>query len=155
MTYKRLLRYQQPGKDGCPDMQIMYSEMDYASVAEFIAESRHYGTKATPFVVPQIGFWGVNSKTRKWCEMNTYGGKLVENICQAASRDVMAESMLLLEEAGYKIVLTVHDEIIVEVDDDDETRTVEDFTRIMETVPSWAEGLPIKVEAYEADRYRK
>ena len=67
----------------------------------------------------------------------------------------MAESMLLLEEAGYKIVLTVHDEIIVEVDDDDETRTVEDFTRIMETVPSWAEGLPIKVEAYEADRYRK
>jgi DNA polymerase len=155
VTYKRLLRYQQPGKDGCPDMQIMYSEMDYASVAEFIAESRHYGTKATPFVVPQIGFWGVNSKTRKWCEMNTYGGKLVENICQAASRDVMAESMLLLEEAGYKIVLTVHDEIIVEVDDDDETRTVEDFTRIMETVPSWAEGLPIKVEAYEADRYRK
>lgn len=152
---KRLLCYTHPGEGDCPDMQVLYSEIDHGSVASFVEEARHHGEKPTPFIVPQINFWGVNSKTRKWSAQDTYGGKLVENICQAASRDVMAESMLLLEEAGYKIVLTVHDEIIVEVDKDDETKSVEDFTNIMETVPSWAAGLPIKVEAYEADRYRK
>ena len=63
----------------------------------------------------------------------------------------MAESMLKLEDAGYPIVLTVHDEIISEV----KNGTVEEFTNIMEEIPVWAKGLPIKVETYEAQRYRK
>jgi DNA polymerase len=102
-----------------------------------------------------LEFYGVNSTNKKWQKQRSYGGKLVENITQAVARDLMAESMLLLEEAGFKIVLTVHDEIITEVDIDDKNRTAERFTTIMERPPKWASGLPIKVEAYEATRYRK
>ena len=93
----------------------------------------------------------MDSTSRKFKQLTTYGGKLVENITQAVARDIMAESMLQLEGRGYPIVLTVHDEIISEVSNG----TVEEFTSIMEETPRWAEGLPIKVEAYEASRYRK
>ena len=94
---------------------------------------------------------GGDSTSRKFKKLTTYGGKLVENITQAVARDIMAESMLLLEEQGYPIVLTVHDEIISEVTNG----TVEEFTTIMERTPKWAEGFPVKVEAYDAYRYRK
>ena len=63
----------------------------------------------------------------------------------------MAESMLLLEQEGFEIVLTVHDEIISEV----ENGTVEKFKTIMEKPPTWGQDIPIQVEAYEATRYRK
>ena len=63
----------------------------------------------------------------------------------------MANSMLILEEAGYEIVLTVHDEIISE----SEKGNKDEFKTLMEKTPDWATDLPITVEAYEAMRYRK
>jgi len=59
--------------------------------------------------------------------------------------------MLLLGREALEIVSTVHDEIISEVDNG----TVEKFKEIMERPPTWGEKIPIKVEAYEATRYRK
>ncbi|HEY5259611.1 MAG TPA: DNA polymerase, partial [Rhabdochlamydiaceae bacterium] len=58
---------------------------------------------------------GINPKTRKWELSGTYGGRLVENLVQAASRDLMAEAMLRLEDAGYQVVLSVHDEALAEI----------------------------------------
>jgi DNA polymerase len=61
----------------------------------------------------RIYYWGRDiKKGGRWDRVETYGGKLVENITQAMARDVMAEAMLRLDEAGFNVNLTVHDEIV-------------------------------------------
>ena len=103
----------------------------------------------------EIRFWGVDSRTRKFSEQSTYGGKLVENATQALARDIMADAMLDLEDAGAPIVLTVHDEIISEIPVD-AGWTVEKFEGIMTDVKPWAEGIPIAADGgYISKRYRK
>lgn len=77
-----------------------------------------------------------------------WGGVLVENVTQRMARDVMAEAVLALEAAGLPCPFTAHDEIIMEVDDDEATRkeawkTAEE---IMTRPPEWAPGLPLAVE---------
>jgi DNA polymerase len=86
-------------------------------------------------------------------EFKTYGGSLVENIDQATARDIMASGMLKCEAAGYPIVLTVHDEIVAEVEDG--KGSVKDFVRLMCDLPAWAEGCPIEAEGWEDRRYHK
>ena len=77
-----------------------------------------------------------------------------ENVTQASARDVMAEGMVLAEDAGYETLLTVHDELITETPDSD-AFSVEGLAQCMATVPGWAEGLPLAAAGYEAYRYRK
>lgn len=115
----------------------------------------YYAPKIEPgrFGNDQVTYMGVNSVTRKWERQSTYGGKLVENITQAVARDVMASAMLRLHAAGYEIVLTVHDEIIAEADND--FGNIEEFKRIMCELPTWTEGLPLAASGFEAERYRK
>ena len=67
--------------------------------------------------------------------------------------DCMADKMIEIEAAGYPIDLTVHDEI--KTDTPKGHGSIENFNEIMETVPDWAEGLPICAEGYEAYRYKK
>lgn len=102
----------------------------------------------------QITFMGVNQYSRKWERLGTYSGKLVENMCQAAARDVLASSMQPIESAGYEIVLTVHDEIISEAPDTDEY-THEHLAELMSAGCDWTEGLPLAAAGFEAYRYRK
>lgn len=101
----------------------------------------------------QVEYWGVDSKTKKYCKQRTYGGKLVENITQATAMDCMADRMIEIDAANYPIVLTVHDELVS--DTPKGHGSIEDFNRIMEIVPGWAEGLPIAAAGYEAKRYKK
>jgi len=101
----------------------------------------------------QVGFFGVNSVTKTYGRQTTYGGKLVENITQGTAMCCMGEKMLQVEKAGYPIVLTVHDEIVAEVNKD--FGSLEEFNKIMCEVPAWAQGLPIEADGYEAERYRK
>lgn len=102
----------------------------------------------------QISYMGVNQYSRQWCRLKTYGGKLAENITQAAARDVLASSMQPAEDAGYEIVLTVHDEIIAETPDTPEFSHTH-LAEIMATVPPWAKGLPLAAAGYDTHRYRK
>jgi DNA polymerase len=102
----------------------------------------------------KITFMGVNQYTRKWERLNTFGGKICENICQAVARDVLASSMQPIESAGYEIVLTVHDEIISEAPDTDEY-THEHLAELMSAGCDWTEGLPLAAAGFEAYRYRK
>ena len=102
----------------------------------------------------QLTYMGLNSVTRKYERQTTYGGKLAENITQAVARDIMAEAMLRLDAEGFKVVLTVHDEIICEVWEDDHM-SLDKMIRIMTTLPSWAEGLPLAASGWEGKRYKK
>lgn len=100
-----------------------------------------------------VTYMGVDSQTRKWGRYAMYGGLAAENITQAAARDMMRDAMFRLEDANYPIVLTVHDEIVAETPED--FGSVDEFTRIMATLPPWASGLPVSVDASRGFRYQK
>ena len=101
-----------------------------------------------------IHFMGVNSMTKKWGRQTTYGGKLVENVVQAISRDMMAYAMVIVEDhPTYDLVLTVHDEIVTEVNEGE--GSVKDFETLIEQKPDWAEGFPMDAEGWRGKRYRK
>jgi DNA polymerase len=102
----------------------------------------------------EITYNGIDQYTRRWQPLKTYGGKLVENATQAVARDVLADAMMRAEQAGYSVVLSVHDELICETPDSDEF-TAEGLVRIMTTNPPWADGLPLAAEGEEMRRYRK
>ena len=80
-----------------------------------------------------------------------YGGSITAMCTQGTARDIMTDAMLALDREGFTIVLSVHDEVVCE---NDPTRASE-LTRIMETTPSWAAGLPLRVETIERCRYGK
>ncbi len=102
---------------------------------------------------PALTFMGINSQTRQWERQSTYGGKIVENITQAVARDIMAEAMLRVEDAEYEMLLSIHDELLSE-------RlkgggSIKEFAALMAESPAWAQGLPIKVEVWQDERYTK
>ena len=101
-----------------------------------------------------ITYMGINSYSRKWQRLKTYGGKLVENVTQAAARDVLAGNMPLIENAGYSIVLTVHDEVICEAPDTDDY-TDAALSSLLSTNPEWAPDIPLNAGGFEALHYRK
>lgn len=100
-----------------------------------------------------ITYEGIIQASGGWGKINTYGPKIVENIVQATARDCLAESMKRLEQAGIPIVFHVHDEVICEVPVNG--YTAEDIADIMGQSVDWAQGLPLKADAYECDYYKK
>lgn len=102
----------------------------------------------------KLTYAGINQYTRQWGRIGTYGGKLFENICQAVARDVMAENMPHIENAGYEIILSVHDELLTETPDTEDF-TEEYLTELLATNPIWAKGLPLAAGGFETYRYRK
>lgn len=80
------------------------------------------------------------------------GGNLFENLCQRIARDLLCETIINLEDAGFPVVLHVHDEVVCEVPKDSNANILQ---VIMNTEPSWAEGLPIACEFEEAEFYKK
>lgn len=101
-----------------------------------------------------FSFMGVNQYTKKWERIPTYSGKLAENSVQGAACDLLLEAGPRLEAAGYHIVMSVHDEYITEIKDDN-TRNHREMEKIMSDLPDWAEGLPLVAAGFEAARYRK
>lgn len=101
-----------------------------------------------------ILYKGVNQETKQWGDAETYGGKLTENIVQAIARDCLAEAMLRVTAAGYRIVMHIHDEIVADVplSDTDALRTVNDC---LGAPIDWAPGLPLKGDGYETPFYKK
>lgn len=82
-----------------------------------------------------------------WGRCYTWGGKLVENIVQATARDCLAIAMLRLDEAGYKIVMHVHDEVILEMPYG--RGSLEEAAGIMGQPIDWAPGLLLRADGYE------
>ena len=90
---------------------------------------------------------------KKWMRIETYGAKITENIVQAIARDLLAQAMLRLTDAGFDIVMHIHDEVVVEVPDG--TSSVEEICHIMSVAPKWADGLPLNADGYECSFYKK
>ena len=113
------------------------------------------------YVKPRIGenqfggqcvtYEGVGG-TKKWERLESYGPKFVENIVQATARDILAEAMLRLNTAGYRIVMHVHDEVIIEAP---ETVLLEEVCALMGQAPAWAKGLQLRADGYVCDFYQK
>jgi DNA polymerase len=89
----------------------------------------------------------------QWRTRIAYGGLITENIDSGFCRDLLAEAMFRLEDAGYPIAFTVHDEIASEIDKN--FGSLEEFLKIMSVVPDYAKGLPIGVDGWAGSRYRK
>ena len=99
---------------------------------------------------------GIVQETKQWGDIETYGGKLTENIVQAISRDLIGYAMMQLEENGYGITMHVHDEAIAEVPADGwEKQWLSEMERIMGTPPSWASDLPLNADGYITSFYKK
>ena len=113
------------------------------------------------YVKPKMGInrFGNESVTyegigeqKKWMRLESYGPKFVENIVQATARDILAEAMLRLENAGHRIVMHIHDEVVIEAPPDTE---LDDICAVMDKTPSWAKGLLLRADGYETEFYKK
>ncbi|NMV53503.1 hypothetical protein FOL88_00415 [Lactobacillus reuteri] len=98
-----------------------------------------------------ITFMGINT-VKKWDRIETYGAKLVENIVQATSRDLLAEAMRRLETTGNPIVMHIHDEAVIDAPID---HLLEKVVKIMTEVPAWADGLILNAAGFVSDFYKK
>jgi DNA polymerase len=105
------------------------------------------------FDKPIITYEGMEQTSKQWTVLETYGPKLVENIVQATARDCLAEAMFRLDEAGFDIVMHVHDEVVLDVPKD--KGAVEEINEIMGKPISWAPTLPLRADGYECSYYMK
>lgn len=124
--------------------------------------SGRYITFPNPRVVLHKTSWGDIKPTlefkvwdNKWMKSHTYGGRLTENVVQAAARDIMAYGIYDCELAGYPVAFTVHDELIIQIPKEGAKEKQLEIRKILQTTPSWAKGLPIVVEDKLSTRYRK
>lgn len=99
-----------------------------------------------------LTYEGIGEK-KQWCRIETYGPKLVENITQAVARDCLADAMMRVDKAGYKIAMHVHDELVITSQVG--KGSLEEVCDIMGQPISWAEGLPLRAAGFEAEFYKK
>jgi DNA polymerase len=105
----------------------------------------------------EISYMGWNTDPKKgprgWIRLRTWGGKLVENVTQAVARDILTHAMPLIENAGYHIVLHVHDEVVSEVPIG--YGSIKEFEQLMGTLPTWAADWPVRASGgWRGHRYR-
>lgn len=104
---------------------------------------------------PSITYMGVNDKN-KWGRIETYGGKLVENVVQAIARDCLAQAIGHLEAAGLPVVFHIHDEVVIDTAAFDTNDAMLDkVVKIMSTPIPWAEGLPLGADGWVGAFFKK
>ena len=122
-----------------PSGRKLFYPSPYISVNQFEREALHYRT--------QIGAnWGANS---------TYGGKLTENITQAVARDCLAAAITRLSDAGYRITMHIHDEVVIEIPEEGADETLEKVNAIMSEPLPWAPGLHLTAAGFTSKYYMK
>lgn len=111
----------------------------------------HIGTNR--FGQESICYFGQNQKTKKWGVLETYGGKLTENITQAVARDCLAETIERLEAAGFPVVFHIHDEVVI--DAPPALAKLETVEQIMKQPPTWAPDLPLNADGWVNPFFKK
>ena len=104
---------------------------------------------------PSITYMGINDKN-KWGRIETYGGKLVENVVQAIARDCLAQAIERLEAAGLPVVFHIHDEVVIDTRAFDTNDSMLDkVVEIMSKPIPWAEGLPLSADGWVGAFFKK
>ena len=141
---------------------ILAREGDYENGQDFFTITLPSGRKlfyVKPFLAQNnfgkeaLHYYSVNQSSKKWEVTSTYGGKLVENVVQAISRDCLAESIIRLHQAGYQIVMHIHDEVVLNVPK--EQADLERICSIMGQPILWAPGLLLRADGFITDFYMK
>lgn len=101
----------------------------------------------------KLSYWGIDQTKKIWVKIDTYGGSLVENITQAVARDCLTDAMYRM--LDYEIIMHIHDEIVIEEDDDKAADTLDEVNKIMAVSPLWAKGLPLSGDGYVSKFYKK
>ena len=103
-----------------------------------------------------ITYWGMDQTPKKWKEIETYGGKLTENVVQAIARDCLAEAIERLEAAGFPIVFHVHDEVVIDIKPyADNKAMLQQVVDIMKQPPAWAADMPLNAAGWVGDFFTK
>ena len=107
---------------------------------------------------PELNAMGINPYSKKWMRLKVIPGRLAENIAQATCRDILFEGKHNVEaeyqkNKNFKLIGSIYDEAICEVPED--KVDLELFNKLMCTMPSWAEGMPVRMESVAEKRYRK
>jgi DNA polymerase len=104
---------------------------------------------------PSIKYMGVNPDTKRWGWVDTYGGKIAENIIQAIARDILALGMRRADKAGFPIVGHVHDEVMAEIEDLSTDFVLEQLCSILAKPVPWAPGLLLPADGFTTPYYKK
>lgn len=142
----------QPGRD--IKSRRLLIRMDGKWLRIILPSGRSICYAGAQVVDDKLTYMGINQYSRKWERIATYGGKIFENVTQAASRDVMGHNMPAIEEAEYPIVLSVHDELLTEPLDDPRFSDAE-LSQLLSANPPWATGLPLAAGGFEGHNYKK
>jgi len=133
--------------------EFLYAELPskrriayYKPVIKFVATP--WGEKRAA-----LHHMAVDPLTKSWWEVKANRGLLFENCTQAISRDIMMYASLEIEKAGYKILLSVHDELISEKEIG--RGSLQEYIDLLCKLPAWAKGLPLKASGWVGTRYKK
>jgi DNA polymerase len=102
-----------------------------------------------------LKYKGKDQITGQWGWVDTYGGKLSENIIQAIARDLLADGMRRLDAAGFDIVMHVHDEVVADIPDKGTDFVIDEMCRILGEPVEWAKGLGTPAEGFVTQYYKK
>lgn len=105
---------------------------------------------------PSVSYMGQNQTTKRWERVETYGGKLVENIVQAIARDCLAIAIENLEAQGLHVVFHIHDEVVIDTPAwADEDTMLDTVTKIMTKSIPWAQALPLNADGWVDKFFKK
>lgn len=105
---------------------------------------------------PSVSYMGQNQTTKRWERVETYGGKLVENIVQAIARDCLAIAIENLEAQGLHVVFHIHDEVVIDTPAwADEDTMLDTVTKIMTKPIPWAQMLPLNADGWVDKFFKK
>lgn len=141
---------------------IVAREFNYNQNTDYMTITLPSGRKLY-YIAPQIGvnkwdnpsisYMGMDQSTKKWKRIETYGGKLVENVVQAIARDCLALSIERLRKAGYQVIFHIHDEVVIECNAD--SASLDDVVRIMSEPIPWAMDLPLGADGWIGNFFKK
>lgn len=152
----------QTGRQAGVNNLLFTREFDIANGLDFLTITLPSGRKlyyAQPELgvnqwgKPSITYRGVNQTSKQWAVLETYGGKLVENIVQAIARDCLAAAVEHLEAAGYPVVFHVHDEVVIDCPAD--RANLDEVVKLMTLPIPWAQGLPLGADGWIGDFFKK